>query len=394
MSPVLVLLVMVCLPVSVFLDEAAMWFARNSLDSYAGEEERRTARKFARSASHAHLLSRFLVSLAFAVLIFSATRTPTLSGVMISLTVALVWAFFTAALSGVHWRSPLSLIGRAMIRPLGFLGAIAGWIFSVWGRMAGEESGENEDAAREQVQMLGQEGDWLLEKAETTDQGKMLATLREFGESLVEDVMVQRESMVAIPASAEIPEILSVVQNEGHSRYPVYSESQDTVVGVLHVFDLLSANPGVDAGSLARPALFTSATKSVGTLLRELQVTYNQMAVVVDEYGGVAGLVTVEDLLEELVGEIEDEHDEEETPLKELEPGVYWIQGTMRVDEINEALALEVEEGEYDTVAGLFLDRLERVPRVGERLRENGVWLEVLTAEPNRVHAVKLVVDP
>ena len=151
MSPVLVLLVMVCLPVSVFLDEAAMWFARNSLDSYAGEEEQRTARKFARSANHAHLLSRFLVSLAFAVLIFSATRTPTLSGVMISLTVALVWAFFTAALSGVHWRSPLSLIGRAMIRPLGFLGAIPGWIFSVWGRMAGEESGENEGIVRRRM---------------------------------------------------------------------------------------------------------------------------------------------------------------------------------------------------------------------------------------------------
>jgi CBS domain containing-hemolysin-like protein len=219
----------------------------------------------------------------------------------------------------------------------------------------------------------------------------MLATLQEFGEACVEDVMVPREEVVGIPAEATVPEILDVVRREGYTRYPVYRDTLDTVVGVLHVFDLLAAPPDVTAASLARDPVLTSATKPVGTLLRELQATYNQMAVAVDEYGGMAGIATVEDLLEELVGEIHDELDiEEESPLRRIEAGVYWVEGTMRVEDLNEALGLDLEEGEYDTVAGLVLDRLERIPLPGERVREDGVALEVAAAEPQRILALRL----
>jgi putative hemolysin len=114
------------------------------------------------------------------------------------------------------------------------------------------------------------------------------------------------------------------------------------------------------------------------------------MAVVVDEYGGTAGLVTVEDLLEELVGEIEDELDEAPARIRKLGPGVFWVDATVGVDEVNEALDLELEEGEYDTLAGLILERLEHIPRPGEGLRVDGVWIEVLAAEPHRIQALRL----
>jgi CBS domain containing-hemolysin-like protein len=115
------------------------------------------------------------------------------------------------------------------------------------------------------------------------------------------------------------------------------------------------------------------------------------MAVVMDEYGGTAGLVTVEDLLEELVGEIEDEHDEALPRVRRLEPGVFWVDATLPLSEVNEILHLDLEGGEYyDTVAGLVLERLERVPRAGERIREDGAWIEVLNAEPNRIQSLKI----
>lgn len=221
----------------------------------------------------------------------------------------------------------------------------------------------------------------------------MVATLREFGESRAEDVLVPREEVVGVSAETSRDEILALVQREGFSRYPVFRESLDTVVGVLHVFDLLTAGPDTRAEDLAREPFLTNDTKLVSVLLRELQVTYNQMAVVLDEYGGTAGIVTVEDLLEELVGEIRDELDlEEGDALRRLEPGVYWVDAAMRLEDLNEALKLGLETGDYDTVAGLLLDRLERIPMPGERIREGGAWIEVLSAEPQRINSVKVTV--
>ncbi|HET9232724.1 MAG TPA: hemolysin family protein, partial [Candidatus Eisenbacteria bacterium] len=220
-----------------------------------------------------------------------------------------------------------------------------------------------------------------------------VATLHQFGEALVQDVMVPRESVVALRAAAEMSEIVAVVSGQGYSRYPVYAENLDNVVGMLHVLDLLTASPGATAAQLARPPFYTPSTKPVGALLRELQTTYNQMAVVVDEYGGTAGLVTVEDLLEELVGEIEDEHDETPPRIRRLESGVFWVDATLPVHELNEVLHLNLEEGEYDTLAGLVLERLERIPKPGERIQENGTWIEVLSASPHHIQALKIRVS-
>jgi CBS domain containing-hemolysin-like protein len=370
------------------LEEAAVWFGRNALDRMESDEEAEEGRAFARSARQARLLGRFLVAGALAGLVGVASAAPDLYPLPLVFVIAAFWTLGGAALSAVHWRSPLGLAGRILFRPLRVLADPLRWTLFTWQRVPGVD---RVLSAGERVVELDHELRWLTGDTGEDEEGNLLATLHEFGEALVEDVMVPREEVVGIPAGARVPEMLELVAREGYSRYPVHRESPDAVIGVLHVFDLLSAGPEATAGSLAHEPYFTNATKPAGTLLRELQVTYNQMAVVVDEYGGVAGVITVEDLLEELVGEIRDELDvEEEAELRRLEPGVYWVDGTMRVDDLNEALELDLEEGEYDTVAGLVLDHLERIPRPGERLRVDGVWLEVAQAEPQRIHALRL----
>lgn len=377
------------LPLSAFLSEAVMWFGRNALDTHRQDEHDAASVELARSAVQSALVSRFMLAVGFVALAVTALRGDSVTATVAVVLLALVWTLFASALSGLRWRSPMSLAGRALFRPLHWLGAALHWVLLGWGRLPGPDVPASSLA---RVKEMEQETRWLLGPAPDEETGKMLASLHEFGESLVEDVMVPREEIAGIPAEAGLDEILALVQRERHSRYPVYSDSLDTVVGVLHVFDLLGATKGETASTLARKPFFTNDTKGVGALLRELQVTYNQMAVVVDEYGGTAGIITVEDLLEELVGEIGDEHEEEETPLRRLGPGVFWVEGTMRVDEVNEALELDLAEGEYDTLAGLVLDRLERIPRAGERIRADGVWLEVAASEPHRIKAVKVTV--
>jgi CBS domain containing-hemolysin-like protein len=370
--------------IGVALDEASLWFGRQPADSQDGGEDAASPSLFA--ACRSHLAGRFLVAAAFALLGHAAAGDPspwTWGGLLAG---GALWALAGAALAGLRWQSPWSLAGRAAYRALRWLGLVLERLVCL-GRRGGSEA--LLDASRERQQ----EVEWLLGGTGESEQLQMLTALQEFGEATVEDVMLRREEIAAVESSARVPEILEMVGAERYTRYPVYEGSLDTVVGVLHVFDLLTAGPDATAGSLARKPFFTTATKPVGNLLRELQVTYNQMAVVVDEYGGTAGLATVEDLLEELVGEIEDEDDELEAPLRRLESGAYWVLGTMRIEELNEALELELPEGEYDTVAGLVLDRLERIPQPGERLRENGVMIEVLASEPQRIQAVRVVVD-
>jgi CBS domain containing-hemolysin-like protein len=374
------------LPAAVALDEASAWFARNTTDPQDAEAD--ALEEALRASSRAHLVGRFLVALSFALLAREAARTsaPWAWGALLAW--GTVWTLVGAALSGLRWQSPWSLAGRAAYRPLRWLGFGLDRMLRLWGGAWARRESLSERARERQ-----QEVKWLLGRTGEDTELRMLATLQEFGEATVEDVMLRREEIVAIPSSARLPEILEIVDAERYTRYPVYEGSLDTVIGVLHVFDLLAAPPDAGAGTLARKPFFTNATKPVGNLLRELQVTYNQMAVVVDEYGGTAGLATVEDLIEELVGEIEDEDDELEAPLRRLEPGAYWVLGTMRIEELNEALELDLPEGEYDTVAGLVLDRLERIPHPGERLQENGVLIEVLASEPQRIQAVRVVVD-
>ena len=225
---------------------------------------------------------------------------------------------------------------------------------------------------------------------------KLLQSIVDFGDTLVREVMTPRPDMVAIPATASLAEVRALFEEQEYSRMPVYGENLDNILGLLYVKDLIhvhEADPGAvlqrDLPQLIRPATFVPETKRVADLLKEFQQKQTQIAIVVDEYGGTAGLATIEDLLEEIVGEIRDEYDVEVEPVTEEQDGSFVFSGKVNFDEVRERLDVEVEPEGFETVGGYVLTRVGRVPSAGERFELDGMEVEVLEAERRRIHRVR-----
>ncbi|WP_309669813.1 hemolysin family protein [Gemmatimonas sp.] len=205
------------------------------------------------------------------------------------------------------------------------------------------------------------------------DERDLLLGVFEFGETTVEEVMVPRVDIVGIEQETPWSEMLDRVRSAQHSRVPVFEDTVDEIVGILYVKDLLPsvlADDEPDGGwqTLLRPPVFIPPSKRIADLLREFRVAGRHIAVVADEYGGTAGLVTIEDVLEELVGEIRDEYDQEERQV-ETEEGVrFWVSGRLTLDDLSEALSHDFRRDDVSTVGGLVLELLGRVPRAGETL--------------------------
>ncbi len=223
---------------------------------------------------------------------------------------------------------------------------------------------------------------------------ELLQSVVDFGDTLVREVMTPRPDIIAVRAEATLDELRRVFIEERYSRLPVYEESLDRVLGFVFVKDLvaLAETPGSDrvVDRLLRPAYAVPETKRVADLLRELQHAQAQMAIVHDEFGGTAGLVTVEDLLEEIVGEIRDEYDVEVEPIIDEGAGSFVFDGRAGFDDLCERLDVAIEAEGCDTVAGYLLARLGRVPQVGETFDLDGLTVHVLDGERRRVHRVRL----
>jgi putative hemolysin len=225
---------------------------------------------------------------------------------------------------------------------------------------------------------------------------KLLQSIVDFGDTLVREVMTPRPDMVAIQASASLAEVRALFQEEEYSRIPVYGENLDNILGLLYVKDLIllhhdndQAVLQADLPQLIRPATFVPETKRVTDLLKEFQQKQTQIAIVVDEYGGTAGLATIEDILEEIVGEIRDEYDVETEPVTEEPDGAFVFSGKVNFDEVRDHLHVEVEPEGFETVGGYVLTRVGRVPAVGEKFELDGMTVEVLEAERRRIHRVR-----
>ena len=226
---------------------------------------------------------------------------------------------------------------------------------------------------------------------------RLLRSVVDFGETLVREVMTPRPDIVAVRASATIDELRQLVLEQEYSRLPVYSENLDNIAGLVVVKDLIQ-RPGI-AGTdrvtaIMRPASFVPETKRVMDLLREFQQKRVQLAIVVDEYGGTAGIVTVEDVVEELVGEIRDEYDVEAEPVVREQDDTYVFSAKVATSELVDRLQVEIEDGEFETVGGYVLARVGRVPAVGERLAFDGLDVEILEAERRRIHKVRVRRQP
>ncbi len=234
------------------------------------------------------------------------------------------------------------------------------------------------------------------------DERLLLANILELRDRTVHDVMVPRADIVAVDAETALPDIIDVITGEGHSRLPVYGESLDDALGFIHAKDVLAWRaPGVEfaPAKILRKVLFVAPSMQVLELLLEMRVKRAHMALVVDEYGGVDGLVTIEDLVEEIVGEIEDEHDHNDEPaLVPVADGSLIADARVTIESLEETIGTVLDEDEredIDTLGGLVFALAGRVPIRGELIRHSsGVEFEVLEADPRRIRRLRVLGRP
>jgi putative hemolysin len=271
-------------------------------------------------------------------------------------------------------------------------------IANALGKMRKEEhepASEEEEAeeAMEEIQAfidVGEE-EGIIEESE----GELIQSIVEFSDTTVDEVMRPRPQIVAIEASATVADARNLIIESKYSRIPVYRGQIDNIEGVIYVRDLLAFlepdNTSSPVTEVMRPAYFVPETKSIAALLEEMQKAKVQMAIVIDEYGGLAGLVTIEDIIEEIVGEIEDEDRTISEPeITKMDDGSYLVDGGTEIEKVELIFDKELEAHEFTTVAGLVINELGHLPAVGEKLRFNGLEFEVADADNRRINKVKL----
>jgi magnesium and cobalt transporter len=258
-----------------------------------------------------------------------------------------------------------------------------GWLEKL-GRAFGGEPRSRDDLI-ELLRDVSQQG--LIEPETLT----MLEGALEVDELQVRDVMIPRSHMVVIPAQSSLHESVPMIIESGHSRFPVVGEDKDEIRGILLAKDLLKLISGerLELDDLLRPAVIIPESKRLNVLLREFRVSKNHMAIVVDEYGGVSGLITIEDVLEEIVGDIDDEHDAEAIEdIRKIDDTRYLVQALTTIDDFNETLGTRFSDEDYDTIGGLVVAEFGRLPEPGEVI-EIGDWkFKVTAADDRRLHAM------
>ncbi len=300
-----------------------------------------------------------------------------------------LWAAPFAYYTWPLWRSVSVLLAPLMLG--------ARFVDTLMHRLAGRQPEvPNEESFEDEIRTIVTEGhrEGLLEE----DAREMIEGVIELSDVDVSEIMTPRTDMVSIPLSLSWQEALQFVIKVGHTRIPVYEKNRDDIIGLLVTKDLLPElakgpdEPPQPWTALLREPVFVPETKPIDVLLQEFQRDRNHMAVVLDEYGGVSGLVTMEDVLEEIVGEIIDEYDKDlGEEIKHIGDGVAEAQGKVHIDEINEQLVLGLpDDGDFDTIGGFVFSELGHVPRVGEELVRENVRITVLEATSRRILRVRI----
>jgi CBS domain containing-hemolysin-like protein len=227
-----------------------------------------------------------------------------------------------------------------------------------------------------------------------TQSGEMIQSILEFRETIVREVMIPRTEMIAIRSDATIEEILELTIKHGHTRMPVYVGSVDNIVGILNVKDLLKfwSKPITESDILSslRKPYYIPETKNTHLLLHELKQRKYHMAIVIDEYGGTSGLVTLEDLIEEIVGEIHDEHDVKKENITDLQDGYVLIDGRVEIEEIEDHLHIKFPEGNFETLGGYILNTIKKIPVTGEIIHVDNLEIIIESADERSIKKVKL----
>jgi CBS domain containing-hemolysin-like protein len=283
------------------------------------------------------------------------------------------------------WTSvPVVVLGRAFGPLAGLLVKVANVLMP--GRGLREGPFITEQELRASAEVAQEEGE--IEEGEV----ELIHSIFEFGDTIVREVMVPRPDIVAVEDDKALRDVQALVLTYGYSRIPVFHEDLDHLVGIVYAKDVLKAlhqgQHDAPLSEVVREVHYVPETKKVAELLREMQKEKFHIAMVTDEYGSVTGLVTLEDLLEELVGEITDEYDREEPEMVEVGDGVYRVSGKVSVDDVNELLDVELPDEEWDTVAGLVLDLFGRIPKEGEQVPFQGLRFTAEEVQGRRIAKV------
>lgn len=226
-----------------------------------------------------------------------------------------------------------------------------------------------------------------------SEERKMINNVFDFGDSVVRDIMIPRIDMTLAEVDATYDQLIDIFREEMYTRIPVYEETSDNVIGIINMKDLLLINydDNFSLRNLLREPLYTYEYKKTSELMLEMRQTCNNVVIVLDEYGATAGMITLEDILEEIVGEIRDEYDEdEENELVEVAPFEYVVEGSMKLYDLNDRLGLELESEDYDSVGGLIIGHLDRLPEQGEEIISGGIRLVVDELDKNRIEKVRM----
>jgi CBS domain containing-hemolysin-like protein len=289
---------------------------------------------------------------------------------------------------------PVAVATRLLGPVVGVLTAISSLIFRVLPGGAGRKAPFLTEEELKQL-VLASEQEGVVEEEER----EMIHGVLEMTDKQVREVMIPRVQMVSLPADSTVEEAIAVILEYGHSRIPLYEETVDDITGVVYAKDLLGAGrqPGAEVplvGKLARPPTYVPEAKRLGELLQEMQRAKIHLAVVVDEYGGTAGLVTIEDLLEEIVGPIRDEYDlAEQEEVQLVSPTEALVTASVSLDDVNDLLHLHLEGDDFDSIGGLIYANLGRIPAVGDTVEVDGVSITVEGIDRRAIQTVRLRSD-
>ena len=315
---------------------------------------------------------------------------PTVSTVVLTLVVLIFGEISPKSLAKEHAESfamfsaPILRVFLLVLRPLNFL-------FSQWKRLLNMIFHPSEDQGITEEELITMVSEAENEGGLDQHESQLIRSAIEFGDLEAGDILTPRVDIVAVEDSASMEEIAAVFAESGYSRLPVYHKDVDDIVGVIHEKDFNAARyrgQGNISGCIT-PVHYTTANADLGLLLRTLQKKKTHMAIVVDEYGGTEGLLTMEDILEELVGEIWDEHDEVELPLRRLSPDCFLVDAGMDLEDFQAQFPL-AKDSEMLSVGGWVMERFGQVPEVGDRFSQDGWEIQVTQAERHRVAEIQL----
>lgn len=272
--------------------------------------------------------------------------------------------------------------------------SISSWIIRLFGgNISQSHPLVTEEELKTMVDVGSEEGVFEQEEKE------MLHNIFDFGDLQVRDIMVQRVDITALDVDATYEEVLEIVKEEQYSRFPVYREDIDDIIGILNVKDLLFLTEGEKQSfkleNYIREPYFAYEFKRITDLFKELKKTRTHISIILDEYGGTVGIVTIEDLLEEIVGEIDDEYDDDkETDIETIRKNEYMVSGSYRLDELNDLIGTDIESEEFDSIGGYLIGILGTFPASGEVIETDGIRFVVDEVDKNRIKKIRMILKP